>query len=521
MKRVLPYILSASAYIFGAGLTITSAWLITMASFQPPILTLSVAIVMVRFFGIARSVARYFERTTSHKSVFDRLTGLRVRLFEQITSRPFALVSDQSSGKLVKRVVDDVERAQEYELRITLPHVAAVISLSVGVLVGYWIQPQSLYFTIPSVLCLLIVIPRWSKLDCEALAQKVEDSENLYAQLIEQAAHGVVEAQLYGYLEQRLEATSVMEQAIYSHEKSLVSALRKFQFFFVAILGITLVGLALIAQHFASIGQMPAVQVTMLVFLPLVMFEAITAWYPNLFAAGKLLLAKLEIAKLESTIAVEPVQQLPLADLVTTLEVQGVQVLWNQDDPFMCPVTFSLEAGQSLAIRGRSGSGKSTLAMGLLGLLPHTGSIKINGKSIQTVSNLSAHVSAAIQISHIFNTTIRENMKIGAPESTDEQIHLALAIVELNTLVSESEFGLDTIVGEFGRILSGGEAKRLNVARALLSRAEVLILDEPTEHLDRALAARIEERILGLGKMLIVITHSGWRDATHMLQLVR
>ena len=137
MKRIAPYLLGSGAYIAGMGLTISSAWLITMASFQPPIMTLGIAVVMVRFFGISRSVARYFERLTSHKAVFDRLTHLRVRLFEKITANPVTLVSDLGSGALVKRVVDDVERAQEYQLRITLPHIAAMISVLTGAALGW------------------------------------------------------------------------------------------------------------------------------------------------------------------------------------------------------------------------------------------------------------------------------------------------------------------------------------------------------------------------------------------------
>ena len=81
--------------------------------------------------------------------------------------------------------------------------------------------------------------------------------------------------------------------------------------------------------------------------------------------------------------------------------------------------------------------------------------------------------------------------------------------------------GLDTVIGQFGRAISGGESKRLGLARALLSKAEILVLDEPTEHLDQDLARRIERRILAMDRILIVITHSGWEDASATLQLVR
>jgi ABC-type transport system involved in cytochrome bd biosynthesis fused ATPase/permease subunit len=114
-------VLGAAAYVGGTGLMISSGWLITMASEHPPVLTLTVAIVMVRFFGISRSVARYFERVISHEAVFASLTNLRVNLFKKIIQQPIALARDLNSGAMVKGLVDDVERAQEYKLRIILP----------------------------------------------------------------------------------------------------------------------------------------------------------------------------------------------------------------------------------------------------------------------------------------------------------------------------------------------------------------------------------------------------------------
>jgi ABC-type transport system involved in cytochrome bd biosynthesis fused ATPase/permease subunit len=112
-------------------------------------------------------------------------------------------------------------------------------------------------------------------------------------------------------------------------------------------------------------------------------------------------------------------------------------------------------------------------------------------------------------------------MKIASPVATDEEIMSALELVELDSLVHEMPAGLDTLLGALGRPLSGGEVKRLNVARALLSSAQVLVLDEPTEHLDEALAQRIEERILSLSRILIVITHSGWSRGSQIIHLER
>lgn len=517
MKRTYPYLLSSAAYISGIGLTITSAWLITTASFRPPLMTLGVAIVGVRFFGISRSVARYFERLTSHREVFGRLSKLRVRLFEAMTSHPLGLLRDLSSGTLVKRVVDDVERVQEYALRITLPHVAGTITVFTGVALGGWIIPASILITLPISVLLLFILPIFIKTHCEVLARRIEILESDYAALVQQASHGIAEAQFYGYLSERLEKTKEIEVQIMHEEKSLLRINSRFAFASVVAFGTVLVALAWLAQTHAA--GLPAVKISMIIFLPLVMFESVTLWYPNLFGAGKLLLARDEIEEIITSQNTQKELKTSLDSQVTQIVVRDVQAKWGDGEHFMEPISFSIAVGGSLVIRGRSGSGKSTLAMALLGLLDYDGEIFLNGVELRTIEN--PPMAGAIQNSHIFNTTLRENLKIAAPFASDEELVAVLHSVELDSLLTQLPQGLDTVIGQFGRALSGGEAKRLSLARALLSKADILVLDEPTEHLDHDLAGRIERRILGMDRILIVITHSGWEEASATLQLVR
>lgn len=517
MKRTYPYLLSSAAYLCGIGLTVTSAWLITMASVRPPLVTLSVAIVGVRFFGISRSLARYFERLSSHRQVFGRLSHLRVRLFEAITSSPRQLIADLSAGRLVKRVADDVERVQEYELRITLPHVAGAITVLTAVALGGWILPISVLITFPISLTLLFILPILVKSKCEVVARRIEVLENDYAELVQQASHGIVEAKFYGYLEERLEQTKAIETEIMQEEDALLRINSWFAFALAAMSGLALVGLVLAAQMHSS--SLPAVRISMLIFLPLVMFEAITMWYPNLFLSGKLLLARDEILHIVEASALPATSSIELQGPVTRIMARQIQAKWSDGAHFMEPVSFSVDAGNSLVIRGRSGSGKSTLAMALLGLLEYDGEILLNGIELRTIAN--PPIAGAIQSSHIFNTSLRENLKIAAPLADDDALVAALRMVELDTLLAHLPDGLDTVIGQFGRALSGGEAKRLSLARALLSSADVLVLDEPTEHLDRELARRIEKRILEMDRILIVITHSGWEGASATLHLLR
>jgi ABC-type transport system involved in cytochrome bd biosynthesis fused ATPase/permease subunit len=252
-----------------------------------------------------------------------------------------------------------------------------------------------------------------------------------------------------------------------------------------------------------------------LIFLPLVFFEPITAWYPNLFAAGKMLVAQERISSISNIEDESHHFQASLLERVKELSVRDLQVSWGKN--FMKPVSFTITPGNSITLRGPSGVGKTTLALGLLGALPYRGSATVNGCEISSISNLSQILSGSLQQGHVFNTSIRENLKIADQSASDVTLLRILELVEL------SDISLDTVVGEFGRPLSGGEAKRLGLARALLSPAAILILDEPTEHLDLDLAERIEKRVLAefSDRILLIITHSGWGLAGRTITLAR
>jgi thiol reductant ABC exporter CydC subunit len=511
----LAALISSAAFIGGSGLTISSGWLITMASTHPPIMTLGVSVVLVRFFAIFRSVARYLERILSHSAVFSQLTTLRVELFKSLDRQGVSASRDVNAGTFVKALVDDVERGQEYQLRVALPKSAAIISLAVGVGIGALIQIQTLWITAPASVALLFVIPRAVTSVCKAKSFEIEQHENLYSNSIMASSVGVIEAMMYGFLEERKSENLRLEEKISKSENSLLRSTFISQFLTLSIFGIATVGMMVLVQQLTREGLLPIVQITMIAFLPLVIFEAITAWYPNLYSAGKLLLAQeninYELSKEKSHY--QPQQQINAP--VQVLELHEMQVDWGKR--LAHPLTIKMLPGESLVISGQSGSGKSTLAMGISGLLDYRGSCSINGIEVRSISNLPDLLTGALQQSHIFATSVRENLKVANSAASDQQLQRVLDLVEL------SDISLDTIVGEVGRPLSGGEAKRLSVARALLSRAQIIILDEPTEHIERERAERIEDSIIQAcsDRILIVITHSGWLNVGKRVTLTR
>lgn len=503
-------LLSAAAFAGGIGLTISSGWLITMAATQPPILTLTVAIVGVRFFGISRSAFRYAERVTSHSVVFQELTSVRTKIYAAIVQSPISEIRSFVQGSFSKKIVDDVERAQEYHLRDILPRLSSWISVSIGTLLGALIEPRSLIVTIPIGLMFLFLIPTITQRYVFPSADSVEEAENELADSLSISPAELLEAEVFGYrstlITQQIDAMS----KVVKREARMLRRISVMQVFAILAFGASLIGIVLIAS---TLHRPPHVRITMVIFLPLVIYEAITAWYPNLFTNAKLLRAQESVKQLASR---EAVPALPSHKPEgRELKADNVKVSWGKG--FMKPLTFEASPQNPLRILGENGSGKSTLALGMSGLLPYQGSITCDGYELAELGNPESFIAAALQNGHIFNTSVRENLKIAHPAASDKELIHALSLLELDYL------GLDEMVGEFGRTLSGGERKRIGVARALLSPAPFIILDEPLEHLDFDRARRIEEKIVSTinGRTLIVITHSGWSQISNTLTLHR
>lgn len=510
MKRVnyaMPLAIAAGAFalVGGTALTVSSAWLITVASTQPPILALGVSIVLVRFFGIFRAVARYGERVISHEAIFTKLTAIRVRLFGVLSTR---LDSSDVAGS-VKTIIDDVERAQEFYLRVTLPKIASAISLLITVGLAFWISPASLMWILPVSASFSLLIPLLTLRVLNPITAKIEDSENIYARNISSTSHAIIEAEVFGYSDIYLNKLSEDAKILRIDEERNASRISLLQLLVTSSLGVALVG---VTSHLWNSPKILPVNISMLIFLILVGFEGYTAWFPNLFQAGKNRRA-MESVDLLATRNNAPTDTTICAPLEHTLQLTDFSPYWR--DHILKPITLTLAPGEQLLISGESGVGKSTLAAALFRFAPFTGEATVGGIDISDLP--SGILSGSLQRGHIFNTTLRENLKIGDVEASDEDLIAVLRDVELDYL------NLDEHLGEFGRPISGGEAKRLAIARALISHAPILILDEPLEFLDHERATRIEEKIITrtAGRTLIVISHAPWLQYSRKVILAR
>jgi ATP-binding cassette subfamily C protein CydC len=499
-----------AAQLSAVGLLLASAWLIARAAEQPPVLYLMVAIVSVRFFGIARALLRYLERLLTHDAAFAMVTQARTRLYgtlERLTPQVFA---GRRRGDVVSRVVADIDSLQDRWLRIRLPWVTAIVSAVVVVALVAWIAVDAAVVLAGGValtaLTLRVVGPRAARHRGAGLAplrgQLAAEVSHLSLAAVELVAHG---------------ATAGPRAEVDRLDRALAAAQRRsawaggFSSAFVLLMtGLTAAAIALVTD----LGAVPGVMVAVAVLAPIALVEPLEALGEAERLRPEVDGARDRLAALERT----PAPVVPVADPVAPpeafdLQVRDLAVGW--DEPVAAHISFDLPAGEAIAVTGPSGSGKSTLALTLLGLLPpRAGDLRLGGVDVAHLDGdaLRERVGMLGQDAHVFDSDLRQNLRIADPAADDEQLLAALARAGLGAFVAGLPDGLDTLVGEHGSRLSGGERQRLGLARLLLGGHRVLVLDEPTEHLDEDAAAALLDDVLALAPRcsVVVVTHAAW-----------
>ena len=503
------------AALFAVALAGLSGWLIIRASEQPPILYLLTAIVGVRFFGIGRACLRYLERLLLHDAVFAALTRLRGRLWESLSRRALSLRRLLQGGNVLGTVVDDVDTLRDLLPRVVLPPLIAVAVAAAAVTGIALLLPAALPAVIAAALVSLVAAP--------ALALA---ADRMSAGTEQRLRSGVLR-QVAAALDARAElhANSVAAPvlaAITRADRSATAASQRSawaeglgQGLTVLACGTAGLASAVLAAPLALGGAVEASTVAVVVLLQLALVEpyaAITTavrQYPALRAVlrriGEAGVLDGDGARAGADAAggLIPVAGRPGGR--AGIELRDLAAGWPGGPPVFTGLTATAEPGRWLAITGTSGSGKSTLLAVVLGFLPAArGQIVLSGRA-----------AWCPQEAHLFDSTIRGNLLLGLPEgqrggAAEPQLQDALAAVGLGPLVSRLEHGLDTRIGPGGAFLSGGERQRLAVARTLLTGAEVILLDEPTAHLDaesgRAMLAELRHGLRD--RTVVLVTHN-------------
>jgi ATP-binding cassette subfamily C protein CydC len=522
----LSWLLAAGAVGFGVALMTSAGYLISRAAEQPPILSLTVTIVAVRFFGLARPIARYLERVSSHDAALQTLGSLRTRVYERIEPLAPAQLTSYRSGELVGRLVGDVEALQGLYVRGFGP---PVVALSVGlasVAFTAWFLPWVGVVLAFGLLVGGVVVPIVAgTLNRAAGRRQSAARAELTAELVE-LFRGAPELAAYGREDDALARVraSDRELARLARRDALAAGIADA----LAILAASLTVAGVLAVAVASPG-LDRVLIATLALLALASFDCVqplTNAARELsanVAAGRRVVQLIDRAPVVS----DPIEPRPAPPRHAVVALERVSAGYEAEQPVLERLDLRLEPGGRIALVGPSGCGKTTVTSLLLRFLdPERGRVTIGGRDVHEYrqEDVRATFALAGQDAHLFDTTIRANLELARPSATDAELWDALRRARLADWVASLQSGLDTRVGVEGLELSGGQRARLVIARAFLADAPVLLLDEPTAHLDHETAEALLHDVFAAAddRSVLLITHrpEGLELADRVVSLV-
>jgi thiol reductant ABC exporter CydC subunit len=507
--------LGAATVLCGVGLMATAGYLISRAAEQPPILSLTVAIVLVRFFGLGRPLARYAERLASHDLALRVLGRVRVRAYERIEPLAPGELSGERRGDLLSRLVADVDELQNLHLRVVGPPLVALTAAAVAVAVTAAFLPAAALVLAAGLLAGGVGVPAVAGATAKRAGRRqAELRGELSAELVELFA-AAPELAVYGREADRLARIRAADAQLVrgSRRDAIAGGLGDGLGLLVA--GATVVGVLAVSAAAHADGRLDGVLIAMLALLALASFEAVqplaegTRALSTTLAAGRRVLA---LTDREPAIR-DPDRPAPAPAWPFTIELEDVAVRYPRAaHRALEGVNLRLDPGRRVALLGPSGAGKTTIVNALLRFVePERGRVALAGGDVREYRqhDVRAAIAVAGQDSHLFSASIRANLCVARPGASDEELERALDLARLLDWVHELPAGLDTLVGEEGRELSGGQRQRLTVARALLRDAPVLVLDEPTSHLDAETAEELIRDVLAAAgdRTVLLVTH--------------
>ena len=511
--RLLAAVLAAVATLASAfALAAVSAYLVTRAWTMPPVLDLTVAVVMVRALGVSRGVFRWLERMLTHDVALRGVVSLRTSLFTALASRTDDALTRLRRGELLSRLGDDAQELGDHVIKAIVPALVAAVML---VVVLATFAPLSLPATAAmaaSLLLAAVAAPRFAHRAAALTEQAVlttrGDVTSHSLEILDDATSLRVDGRLDGALA-RLAAAQA------AHDAAIDRAARPAAFAAAAVpasMVLAVTGSLLAAGAAWTAGDLSAGQIGILLLLPLSSFEAATA-LPA--AATQHARSRAAAERLDALIGeggeVDGSAPVPAERPATaTLTARDLTAGWSAEAPCVRGLDLDLAPGSRLAVVGPSGSGKSTLLATLAGLLAPLG-----GEVSSDAASLREAVTMFAEDGHVFATTLRENLRVVRRDLSDDEALAALSAVGLDDWLATLPHGLDTMLGPDGTTVSGGERRRLLLARAVVRRGPVLLLDEPTEHLDTArgdalLAALLtpgDESLVPASSTVVVVTH--------------
>jgi ATP-binding cassette subfamily C protein CydC len=466
----------------------------------------------VRGAAIFRTAGRYAERLVSHDATFRVLAHLRVFTFTKIMPLSPGGIARFRQADLLNRLVADVDTLDHLYLRVISPLVSALVVILL-VTFGLSFLDMKLALTLGAImLVLMLLLPVIFYRAGKPAGRELTALRSDYRMQLTSWLQGQSELVVFGAQLRFRQQLNDIERRWMLRQQQQAKLTGLSQAMVIAAAGLTVTLMLWLAAGGISKSPQPGALIALFVFTPLAAFEALGPVAAAFQHLGQVIASAQRVSQIiDQPADVTFPTQGPVAAEHVSLSLQNLNFTYpGQPLPVLKNITLDVRAGEHIALLGQTGCGKSTLLQLLTrGWDITSGTLEINDHAIGDYdeATLRKMITVVSQRAHVFNTTLRENLRMAAPHCTDEQIADVLRQVDLDVLL-ENE-GLNAWLGEGGRQLSGGEQRRIGLARALLHDAPLWLLDEPTEGLD----AETEQHILALlhkhcqNKTLLLVTH--------------
>lgn len=515
LAALLGVLVSVIASLSSIGLMATSGWFITamgVAGFTGAVLNIFIPSAMIRMFALLRTVLRYFDRLFSHDATFKIISVFRLDLFTKAIDLKTQDVAIFKSSDLERRLRSDVDKLELAYLKQFMPIVCAFI---VSVIVCSWFLSYDIYIALSMLTIIFlagilipIIISLYVKKDVIAISEKANNLNDKASDL----TFGLFDLTL-------MDKTQIFADKFKQEAEVLARSHARLNFaeglntaFLQAFTMLIVIAILLIGTPLFMQSKLAANDLIMLAITSMAMFEVITPLSAAFLNLAAVKISAKRVFDLVDNKAKEENEGLDvLKDKLTTIEFKDVDFAYQGCiKNTLSKVNLKFECNKNYIIKGRSGIGKSTIISLISAIYePSKGQILANNIDYSNLNkdNLREHLSVATQDLSLFSGNIKNIFTAISPKISDDEIYELLKIVELDEFVKLLPDKLLQFTGNTGILLSGGQARRLCLARALCKKSDFLLLDEPSEGLDLNLEQRIINRILNLRKGIIMITH--------------
>ena len=511
-RAVLAVALGTGVVLFGAALLATSGALITGAAQRPEsLLVLLPLITSVRLFAVGRAALRYAERLVAHDVTLRTVGRLRVRLLGRLVPLSPAALVGVRGGELLATLRSDVDELQAAFVRLAQPVVVAVVSGSVAVGLTALVSPALAAVLALLLLLLGAVVPAWTARAGRRPSTAVQDAEAAVGADVLDLVRGLPDhlagdggrfalaaLEVHGHRQLRAEGATARLTAVTTLLRDGLPGV-----------GVVL-AVALVGQDVAA-GRTDPVLLAAAALGVLGAFDAVAPLPGAWSAAGAVRAAGDRVRELSdrSPVVDDPEKSAP-APAGTALRLEDVTLTYpGSSGPALSGLDLEVGPGEKVALVGPSGAGKSSvLALALRVRDPDAGRVRIGGTDLRDLALADVRrVSAwSAQAPQLLGSTVAANVRLGRRDAGDDEVVAVLRDVGLGSLVDEGR--LHTWIGEAGERLSAGERARVALARALVSDAPLLLLDEPTAHLDAESASRVLDLLARSPHAVLLVTHA-------------